>query len=71
MYVADAAIWLGWALFYGGIAVLLATLCFASFLAFVGAPSEERELLTRFGDEYESYKSSVPRWVGLRRNPVP
>jgi len=66
MYVADIAIWAGWALFYGSIPVLLATLCFACILAFVNVPSEERQLLARFGDEFQLYKSSVPRWVGRR-----
>jgi len=69
MYVADLAIWLGWALFYGSIPVLLATLCFAAILAFVSVPAEERQLLARFGDEYQIYKSSVPRWMG--RQPAP
>jgi protein-S-isoprenylcysteine O-methyltransferase Ste14 len=71
MYVADVAIWLGWALFYGSIPALLASLCFAGFLAFVHVPSEERQLLARFGDEYQLYKSSVPRWVGHRHRPAP
>jgi protein-S-isoprenylcysteine O-methyltransferase Ste14 len=71
MYIADVAIWLGWALFYGSIPVLLASLCFAGFLAFVHVPSEERQLLARFSDEYQLYKSSVPRWVGRRHRPAP
>ena len=71
MYIADVAIWLGWALFYGSIPVLLASLCFAGFLAFVHVRSEERQLLARFGDEYQLYKSSVPRWVGRRHRPAP
>jgi len=71
MYIADVAIWLGWALFYGSIPVLIAALCFAGFLAFVPVPSEERQLLARFGDEYQLYKRSVPRWVGRRHRPAP
>ena len=69
MYIADLAMWLGWAFFYGSIPVLLATLCFGGILALVSVPAEERQLLARFGDEYQLYKSSVPRWIG--RQPVP
>jgi protein-S-isoprenylcysteine O-methyltransferase Ste14 len=70
MYVADVAIWLGWTLFYGSIPVLLATFGFAGLLALARVPSEERQLLERFGDEYQLYKISVARWVG-RRQPSP
>jgi protein-S-isoprenylcysteine O-methyltransferase Ste14 len=70
MYVADITIWLGWALFYGSTLVLLATFCFAALLGLVMVPSEERRLLERFGNNYQLYKSSVPRWVG-RRQPSP
>jgi protein-S-isoprenylcysteine O-methyltransferase Ste14 len=67
MYVADIAIWFGWGLFYGSILVLLATFCFAGLLALVRVPSEEHQLLERFGDEYQLYKTSVARWVGRRQ----
>ncbi len=67
MYIADSLILLGWAVFYGSLAVLLGCLAFASFLAFVLVPSEERLLLARFGDEYARYRDSVPRWLGKAR----
>lgn len=67
MYVADLSIWLGWAVFYGSIPVLLAALGFTAYLAYVRIPSEERHLQARFGEEYELYARSVPRWLGRRR----
>jgi protein-S-isoprenylcysteine O-methyltransferase Ste14 len=67
LYISDVTILLGWALFYGSLAVFLAGLAFAAFLAFVLVPSEERQLLDRFGNEYLTYKNSVPRWVGRPR----
>jgi protein-S-isoprenylcysteine O-methyltransferase Ste14 len=67
MYLADVAIWLGWALFYGSILVLLATFCFAALLGLVMVPSEERRLLERFGNKYHLYTTSVPRWLGRRQ----
>lgn len=68
LYIADSVILLGWAIFYGSIAVLIGCLTFGAFLAFVLVPSEERQLQEQFGDEYARYRDSVPRWVGkLRR----
>ncbi len=43
-------------------------LAFAAFLAFVLVPSEERQLMERFDNEYLRYKNSVPRWVGNPRS---
>jgi len=68
MYIPDFTILLGWALFYGSLAVPLAGLAFAAFLAFVLVPSEERQLMERFGTEYLRYKNSVPRWVAIPRS---
>ncbi len=68
MYISDFTILLGWALFYGSLAVFLAGLAFAAFLAFVLVPSEERQLMERFDNEYLRYKNSVPRWVGNPRS---
>jgi len=31
-------------------------------------PSEERYCLYRFGDEYQKYKNSTPRWIGIPRS---
>jgi protein-S-isoprenylcysteine O-methyltransferase Ste14 len=64
MYLGEAAVWLGWALFYGSRSVWagLAALC----VAVTGiVPWEERRLLERFGDEYRAYLVSVPRWVRI------
>jgi protein-S-isoprenylcysteine O-methyltransferase Ste14 len=62
MYLGEAAVWLGWALFYGSRSVWagLAVMC-AAFTRIV--PWEERLLLERFGDDYRAYLASVPRWV--------
>ena len=63
IYIGEAVVWLGWALFYSSPAVWagLAILCAA------GAKIvrwEERLLLERFGDDYQAYLAEVPRWVG-------
>ena len=64
MYVGELALWLGWAVLYGSLPVLIG---FALLAAVVGllAPREERALEAKFGELYRRYKARVPRWVGL------
>jgi len=67
MYLCVLAIWLGWALFYGSVAVFIAwAMTWVGMTLFV-APSEERELEARFGESYLQYKKAVPRWPGKIR----
>ena len=63
MYIGEAVVWLGWAVFYGSPAVWagLAILC-AAWAKVVRW--EERRLLERFGDDYRAYLAAVPRWLG-------
>jgi protein-S-isoprenylcysteine O-methyltransferase Ste14 len=67
MYVSELTLWLGWAVFYGNVAVLIgfAILCVALVAS---ARYEERVLEARFGDAYRAYKSTIPRWLGTRRH---
>ena len=60
MYIGELALWLGWAILYGSIPVLIG---FAVLAAVVGllAPREERALEAKFGEEYRRYKARVPR----------
>ena len=68
MYVAGITTWVGWAIYYGGLAVMAGALLFASAIAFIAVPYEERELQARFGEAYSRYRASVPRWFGLPRS---
>jgi protein-S-isoprenylcysteine O-methyltransferase Ste14 len=63
MYIGEAVVWLGWALFYRRAAVWsgLAILCVAFAKI---ARWEERRLLERFGYDYHAYLAEVPRWYG-------
>ena len=66
MYVSELALWLGWAVFYGNVGVLIGlVIFFALFLP--GVRYEERVLEARFGDVYRAYRGRVPRWLGTRR----
>jgi protein-S-isoprenylcysteine O-methyltransferase Ste14 len=67
MYVAAVAIWLGWTLFYGSVAVLIGLVAVWLFAAFLAVPFEERNLVARFGESYLRYKERVPRWLGMMR----
>ena len=66
MYVSELALWLGWAVFYGNISVLIGFVILFAVLV-PGARYEERVLEARFGDAYRAYRGRVPRWLGLRR----
>lgn len=68
MYVAGITTWVGWAIYYGGLAVMAGALLFASAIAFIAVPYEERALQARFGEAYSRYRASVPRWFGLPRS---
>ena len=66
MYASELVLWLGWAAFYGSIAVLIALVVFFAVLV-VAVRYEERVLTVRFGEAYRAYTNSVPRWLGTRR----
>jgi protein-S-isoprenylcysteine O-methyltransferase Ste14 len=63
MYVAELGLWLGWAIFYGSIIVLIGFTVLCGVVNFV-IPREERALEDRFGEVYRQYKRKVPRWFG-------
>ena len=64
IYIAYLGIWLGWAIFFGSISVLVVWLlwCLVAILNLV--PREERDLEAEFGGFYLQYKNRVPRWFG-------
>ena len=71
MYVGELALWLGWAILYGSIPVLIGFAVLGAVVARL-APREERALEAKFGDVYRQYKARVPRWLGVaRRDRVP
>jgi protein-S-isoprenylcysteine O-methyltransferase Ste14 len=67
MYLGELVLWLGWALFYGSVAVLLGFCLWLVEFRFVIVPREERALEARFGEPYRAYRARVPRWLGLPR----
>ncbi len=68
MYLAELALWLGWALLYGSVAAFIAFLVMWPMMNFIAVPREERALEVRFGETYRQYRNRVPRWLGRTRH---
>jgi len=64
MYFSELTLMFGWAIFYGSVAVLIASLVACAVFNFFAAPLEERTLEAHFGEVYREYKNKVPRWFG-------
>ena len=64
IYVSHLAIWSGWAIFYGSVAVALGVLVMWMVLNFAILPYEERGLQREIGEPYLRYVSQVARWFG-------
>jgi len=62
MYVAELGLWLGLAIYFGSLGVLLGFLVLWSVVKFIILPREERSLERAFGQTYLEYKNRVPRW---------
>jgi protein-S-isoprenylcysteine O-methyltransferase Ste14 len=62
MYGAELMLWLGWAIWYGSVAVLSGCVVFWAVVNFVVVPREERTLEAQFGEAYRDYKAKKPRW---------
>jgi protein-S-isoprenylcysteine O-methyltransferase Ste14 len=67
MYLAGLTLWLGWALFYGSVAIFIGCAALRVVMHFL-VRREERALEARFGDAYREYKAKVPRWLGKARS---
>jgi protein-S-isoprenylcysteine O-methyltransferase Ste14 len=66
MISAVAFVLLGEALALGSTAILIEFGVFALINATFIPLAEERDLVRRFGDEYEEYRRAVPRWIPRR-----
>lgn len=64
MYVAEAGLWLGFAIFFGCPAVFLGFLIVILGANYFILPREERGLEAAFGQTYRQYKNTRPRWLG-------
>ena len=67
MYLAELTLLLGWVIFYGSVAVLIAFVIWWLFFNFYAMPVEERTLESHFGEAYREYKQQVSRWFGRIR----
>jgi protein-S-isoprenylcysteine O-methyltransferase Ste14 len=69
IYLSHLTIWIGWALFYGSVAIVLGALSLWISLTFIVIPYEERGLLRQLGEPYARYQSQVSRWFGRPSSP--
>jgi protein-S-isoprenylcysteine O-methyltransferase Ste14 len=63
MYVSELILILGWVIFYGSIAVLIASIVWFVFFNFYAMPNEEKVLEAHYGEAYREYKKKVRRWL--------
>ncbi len=66
IYVSVLALWLGWTVFFGSLAVLIGLVVLAAVVSII-VPREERALEAHFGEGYRHYQATVPRWLGVPR----
>jgi protein-S-isoprenylcysteine O-methyltransferase Ste14 len=67
MYLSELILLLGWIIFYGSFALVIAFVAWFIFFQYYAMPNEERILEAHFGESYREYKNCVPRWVGRAR----
>lgn len=64
MYVSGLFTWLGWTIYFGSPAVLVALLILWAIFSFRVIPHEENLLEDLFSEEYLEYKRTVRKWIG-------
>jgi protein-S-isoprenylcysteine O-methyltransferase Ste14 len=67
LYLGDIVMWAGWAVLLGSPAVALG-LAVLTLRTAGGVRLEERGLARQFGDQWKAYASTVPRFIGRRRD---
>ncbi len=67
MYLSELTLLLGWIIFYGSLALVIALVMWFVFFNYYAIPQEERILEAHFGEAYREYKKQVPRWFGKIR----
>jgi len=63
MYVGFVVLLMAWATYLGSFASLLCIVFFMAYIQRFQIVPEERALLSLFGQEFETYMSSVRRWL--------
>ena len=66
MYLGMAGVLVAHAVRLGSWRALLPVAAFTAYIDRVQIAAEEPALLANFGTDYEAYRASVPRWLGLR-----
>lgn len=70
MYVGMAGLLVAHAVWRGRWVTLLPVAGFVAFIDRLQIEAEESALLEKFGDEYEAYRATSPRWISRRSVPL-
>ena len=62
MYVSEESTLIGWTLFFGSPTLLALSLAVAAGMRYA-VSREEKTLQERFGESWEQYTATVPRWL--------
>ncbi len=63
MYLGLALLLAGWSACLGSVVSLAGPVAFVVYITRYQIGAEERMLLSKFGEEFENYRSSVRRWI--------
>ncbi|MEX0680964.1 MAG: isoprenylcysteine carboxylmethyltransferase family protein [Balneolales bacterium] len=63
MYLSLSLILIGWAIFLTDLIALMLMPAFYAYITRFQIIPEERELNSRFGEEYQQYAEKTPRWL--------
>ncbi|HEX4863582.1 MAG TPA: isoprenylcysteine carboxylmethyltransferase family protein [Acidimicrobiales bacterium] len=67
LYLGGALMQAGWAILLGSVQVAVVGVVYVVAIDRFGIPFEERMLHDRFGEAYDEYRITVPRWIGRPR----
>ena len=63
MYLAMAAVLVGFSLLLQSMAAFVSPVLFVSAITYLQIIPEELELARRFGKDFETYRKSTARWI--------
>ena len=63
MYLSLSIILIAWAIFLSDFLALMLMPAFYGYMTRFQIIPEERELISRFGDDYKEYADNTPRWL--------
>ena len=63
MYLSLSLVLIAWAIFLSDLIALMMMPAFYGYMTRFQINPEERELISKFGDDYKDYADKTPRWL--------